>query len=63
MNASWAPRNLDAIFTIDNLVLTCPDTEFRDFLEKIDDLVKFAPEILVAIDRDLDESLKIACGL
>lgn len=54
MNASAARQKLDLNFSIDNLFLTCPDTEFRDFLTEVDDLVRFAPEILTAIDRDLD---------
>jgi len=54
MNASWAPPNLEPFFGVDNLFLTCPDTEFRAFLTEVDDLVRFAPEILTAIDRDLD---------
>ena len=54
MNASWAPRKLESIFSISNLFLTCPDTEFCEFLGKIDNLVQFPPKILVAIDKDLD---------
>jgi len=40
---------------VGNLFFPVPDTEFHDFLEQIDELVKFAPEILEAIERDLDE--------
>jgi IS5 family transposase len=39
---------------MDNLILPVPDTDFRDFLSEVDELSKFAPEILEAIERDLD---------
>jgi hypothetical protein len=37
-----------------NLFLPVPDSDFSDFLEQIEELAKFAPEILIEIDRDLD---------
>jgi len=58
MNASAAAHKLDPIFSIDNLILTAPKTEFCEFLSEIDDLVKLAPEILVAIERDLNSHAK-----
>lgn len=37
-----------------NLFLPLPDTEFRDFLDKTAELAYFAPEIITAIEDDLD---------
>ena len=34
--------------------LPVPDTDFRDFLEEVDELRKFAPEIIDTIEADLD---------
>ena len=41
-------------FSIGNLFLPVPDTDFRGFLEEVDELRKFAPEIIDAIEADLD---------
>jgi IS5 family transposase len=40
--------------SISNLFLPIPDTDFREFLEEVDELARFAPEIIVAIETDLD---------
>ena len=40
--------------TISNLFLPVPDTDLRDFLDEVDDLARFAPEIITAIEADLD---------
>jgi IS5 family transposase len=37
-----------------NLFLPVPDTDFRDFLDEVDQLARFAPEIITAIEADLD---------
>lgn len=37
-----------------NLILPVPDTDFRDFLEEVEQLAQFAPEIIQAIEKDLD---------
>ena len=37
-----------------NLFLPVPDTDFRDFLEEVAQLLRFAPEIITAIEGDLD---------
>lgn len=36
------------------LFLSAPDTDFRDFLQEVEELARFAPEIIPAIERDLD---------
>ena len=40
--------------SISNLFLPVPDTDFRDFLEEVEKLARFAPEIIDAIEADLD---------
>lgn len=37
-----------------NLILPVPDTDFRDYLDEVDELVRFAPEIVGKIEKDLD---------
>jgi hypothetical protein len=37
-----------------NLISPLPDTDFRDYLEEVDELIRFAPEIAAKIDQDLD---------
>lgn len=39
---------------IGNLILPIPETDFRDFLEEVDELAQIAPKIIVAIEEDLD---------
>lgn len=38
----------------DNLILPVPDTDFRDFLDGVNELLGFAPEIVGKIEKDLD---------
>ncbi len=38
-----------------NLILPVPDTDFREFLAEVDDLSRFAPEIIEAIEADLND--------
>jgi len=37
-----------------NLFLPVPDTDFRDFLDEVAELLRFAPEIVTVIEGDLD---------
>ena len=37
-----------------NLILPVPDTDFREFLDEVEELARFAPEIIGAIEKDLD---------
>ena len=37
-----------------NLFLPVPDTDFRDYLDELDEVLRFAPEIVAAIEQDLD---------
>ena len=39
---------------INNLFLPVPDTDFRDFLDEVDELARFAPEIIDSIEKDLN---------
>jgi hypothetical protein len=39
---------------IRNLILPVPDTDFHEFLAEVDELAGFAPEIIAAIEGDLD---------
>ena len=39
---------------ISNLFLPVPDTDFREFLEEVENLGRFAPTIIEAIEKDLD---------
>ncbi len=55
MKACAAHCNLPSSTLVGNLFLPVPDTEFHDFLEQIDELLDFAPEIMEAIERDQDE--------
>ena len=39
---------------LSNLILPVPDTDFRDFLDEVEELAGFAPQIIEAIEKDLD---------
>ncbi len=39
---------------VGNLFLPVPDTDFRDFLDEVLELGRFAPDIVEAIEKDLD---------
>ena len=40
--------------SVGNLILPVPDTDFREFLDEVEELAHFAPEIIGAIEKDLD---------
>jgi hypothetical protein len=37
-----------------NLILPIPDTDFRDYLDEVDELSRFAPKILEEIEKDME---------
>ena len=39
---------------VGNLFLPAPDTDFREFLDEVVELARFAPEIIGSIEKDLD---------
>ncbi len=39
---------------VGNLILPVPDTDFRDSLDEVDGLARYAPRIIEAITKDLD---------
>lgn len=41
-----------------NLILPVPDTDFRDYLDEVEELARFAPEIVAEIEKDLDAHAK-----
>ena len=41
-----------------NLFLPVPDTDFRDYLDEVHELIQFAPEIIGVIERDLDTNAR-----
>ena len=43
---------------ISNLFLPVPDTDFREFLEEVENLGRFAPTIIEAIEKDLDANAR-----
>jgi len=43
---------------VGNLILPVPETDFRDFLDEVDELTRFAPEIMEAIKKDLDANAR-----
>ena len=55
MPACATDKKVGNFGTIGNLFLPVPDTDFRDFLEEVETLARVAPEIIVAIERDLDK--------
>ena len=47
-------ENISEANPVCNLILPIPDTDFRDFLDEVEQLAQFAPEIIDAIEKDLD---------
>ncbi len=54
MPARATQRTLTDKNPVSNLFLPVPDTDFREFLDEIDELALFAPEIIDFIEKDLD---------
>ena len=54
MPACATQKKLTVSAPLSNLILPVPDTDFRDFLDEVEELANFAPEIVEAIEEDLD---------
>jgi len=52
--ACAAHKETTNIPCLGNLILPVPDTDFRDYLDEVDELAGFAPEIVAEIEKDLD---------
>ncbi len=55
MTACATRDNINEKVSVCNLIIPVPDTDFRDFLEEIDRFAEFAPEIIEAIEGDMDD--------
>ena len=58
MTACATSKNLSERHLTGNLFLPVPDTDFRDYLDKIAEIALFAPEIIQEINVDLDNHAK-----
>ena len=54
MAACAAQKNIAERVSVGNLILPIPDTDFRSFLDEVDEIARFAPEIIAAVEADLD---------
>jgi hypothetical protein len=54
MLACATHKNIPDPVPVDNLILPIPDTDFRDFLDEVEELARFAPDIIESIEKDLD---------
>jgi hypothetical protein len=54
MPACATQKTIADVAPISNLFPPVPDTDFRGFLDEVAQLLRFAPEILTAIESDLD---------
>ena len=52
--AAAAPQKISKISSSGNLISPLPDTDLRDFLDEVDELVSFAPQIIEKIEQNLD---------
>jgi hypothetical protein len=48
------PSKTNASLPPGNLFLPVADTDFRDYLDEVDEVLRFAPKIVAAIEQDLD---------
>ncbi len=58
MTVCTSGQKSDSFSPVSNLFLVAPDTDFCDFLNEVDELVNWYPEIITAIERDLEEDSK-----
>lgn len=58
MPACATTETIDEILPGINYILPIPDTEFRNFIEEIERLPEIHPEILKAIEKDLDANAR-----
>lgn len=58
MPACATEQNNSVETPLSNLILPIPDTDFRDFLDEVEELAKFAPQIIEAIENDLDANAR-----
>ena len=54
MEACATQEKVSETGCVGHLILPVPDTDFRDFLDEVEELARFAPEIIGAIEKDLD---------
>ena len=54
MPACATQETIPETAAISNLFLPVPDTDFREFMDEVAQLLRFAPEIITAIEGDLD---------
>ena len=54
MTACATQKKVGENVCVRNLILPVPDTDFREFLDEVEKLARFAPEIIEAIETDLD---------
>lgn len=52
--AAATPQKFTGISCSGNLISPVPDTDLREFLEEVDELLQFAPDLAEKIDQDLD---------
>lgn len=63
MQACAAQKKIAERVCVGNLILPVPETDFRDFLDEVDELARFAPEIIDAVEADLDVHAREKKGL
>jgi len=54
MPACATGENIAERTPVVNLILPVPETDFRDFLDEVEELARYAPEIIKEIEKDLD---------
>lgn len=54
MPACATQRKVEENVCVGNIILPIPDSDFREFLDQVGELARYAPEIIEAIEKDLD---------